>query len=115
MAPIDEALAGLESREEDEHFTIQAIADHHGVNRSTLSRRWNKLSGPRSEGYAQQQLLNPQQEAELVAYIKDLLTKSLPPTRKIIRNFASEITGLPVRVSWVSRFLHCHHNQLLLK
>jgi DNA-binding IscR family transcriptional regulator len=37
MAPIDEALADLESREEDKHFTIQAIADHHGVNCSTLS------------------------------------------------------------------------------
>jgi hypothetical protein len=75
MAPIDEALADLELREEDEHFAIQAITDHHGVNCSTLSRRWNKLMGPRSKGYAQQQLLNLQQEAELVAYIEDLSAK----------------------------------------
>jgi hypothetical protein len=33
----------------------------------------------------------------------------------MIHNFASEITGLPVGVSWVLRFLHRHHNQLLLK
>jgi hypothetical protein len=39
MAPINEALADLESREEDEHFAIQAIADHHRVNCSTLSQR----------------------------------------------------------------------------
>jgi hypothetical protein len=39
MAPIDEALADSESREEEEHFTMQAIADHHSVNRSNLSRR----------------------------------------------------------------------------
>jgi hypothetical protein len=76
MAPINEALADLESREEDEHFAIQAIADHHGMNCSTLHQRWNKLMGPQSKGYAQQQLLNLQQEAELVAYIEDLSVKT---------------------------------------
>jgi hypothetical protein len=40
MAPINEALADLESREEDKHFAIQTIADHHGVNCSTLGQRW---------------------------------------------------------------------------
>jgi hypothetical protein len=71
--------------------------------------------GPQSKGHAQQQLLNLPQEAELVAYIEDLSAKSLPPTRKMICNFALEITGLPVGVSWVLRFLHRYHNQFSLK
>jgi hypothetical protein len=54
MAPIDKALADLESRDEDEKFTLQAIASLHGVDRSALSKRWQSVTGPRSDGYAQQ-------------------------------------------------------------
>jgi hypothetical protein len=115
MAPIDDAIADLESPEEGADFTLTQIADRHGVNRSTLSRRWRGLTGPRSDGYAQQQLLNPQQEDELVRYIEDLTAKSLPPTRQMIRNFASEISGIYVGEAWVSRFLHRHHDMLTTK
>jgi hypothetical protein len=115
MAPIDDAIADLESREEDEKFTFKEVADCHGVERSTLSRRWRGLTGSRTEGYEHQQLLNPQQEAELVQYIEDLTAKALPPTRTMIRNFASEICGLHVGVSWITRFLHRHHDLLLSK
>jgi transposase-like protein len=96
MTPIDDAIAYLESPEEGADFTLTQIADRHGVNRSTLSRRWRGLTGPRSDGYAQQQLLNPQQEDELVRYIEDLTATSLLPTRQMIRNFASEISGIYV-------------------
>jgi hypothetical protein len=115
MTPIDDAIAYLESPEEGADFTLTQIADRHGVNRSTLSRRWRGLTGPRSDGYAQQQLLNPQQEDELVRYIEDLTAKSLPPTRQMIRNFASEISGIYVGEAWVSRFLHRHHDMLTTK
>jgi hypothetical protein len=81
---MDNALADLELRKEDEKFTLQAIASFHGVDRSALSKRWRGVTGPRSDGYAQQQLFSPQQEDELVRYIEDLSAKSLPPTRTMI-------------------------------
>jgi transposase len=115
MAPIDDAIADLESHGEGETFTITEIADRHGVVRSTLSRRWRGLTGPRSEGYAQQQLLNPQQEDELVRYIRGLTAKSLPPTKHMVRNFASEISGVYIGEAWVTRFLHRHHEALITK
>jgi transcriptional regulator with XRE-family HTH domain len=51
MAPIDDAIADLELREEDEKFTLKEVADRYGVERSTLSRRWRGLTGSRTEGY----------------------------------------------------------------
>jgi hypothetical protein len=36
---MDNALADLESREEDENFTLYAIASFYSVDRSALSKR----------------------------------------------------------------------------
>jgi ABC-type Zn uptake system ZnuABC Zn-binding protein ZnuA len=46
---------------------------------------------PRQVKNSKQQKLSPQQEQELVQYIKELTEKCLPPTREMIRNFASTI------------------------
>jgi hypothetical protein len=42
MAPIDDAIAAIESREHGEHFSYQAIVDEFGVQRSTLPKRPRK-------------------------------------------------------------------------
>ncbi|KAF2821721.1 hypothetical protein CC86DRAFT_249943, partial [Ophiobolus disseminans] len=49
------------------------------------------------------QKLNLQQEAALVQYINDLTKRALPPTRKMVQNFASHIAAEPVSDSWVTR------------
>jgi hypothetical protein len=100
MAPIDNAIADLELTEEGADFALTQITDRHGVNRSTLSKRWRGLTGSQSDGYAQQQLLNPKQEDELARYIEDLTAKLLPPTRQMIRNFSSEISCIYVGEAW---------------
>ncbi|KAF1963959.1 hypothetical protein BU23DRAFT_384350, partial [Bimuria novae-zelandiae CBS 107.79] len=46
------------------------------------------------------------QKAELVKYIEGLIARHLPPTREIIRNFASIIAKEPVSESWVTRFIN---------
>ncbi|KAF7574180.1 hypothetical protein PtrM4_058030 [Pyrenophora tritici-repentis] len=105
MAPIDEAIADLESRDPGEKFTLKEVAEKWGVNRSTLGRRWRRVTGPRSDGYAQQQAIGPQQELELVRYITKLTKQGLPPTREMIRNFSSEVT----------RFINQHEIYLISK
>jgi transposase-like protein len=115
MTPIDNAIADLELPKEGADFRVTQIADRHGVNRSTLSKRWRGLTGSQSDGYAQQQLLNPKQEDELARYIEDLTAKLLPPTRQMIRNFSSEISCIYVGKAWVLCFLHRHHNMLTTK
>ncbi|KAF1828973.1 hypothetical protein BDW02DRAFT_651685 [Decorospora gaudefroyi] len=92
MALIDKAVADLKSHEQDEDFSIQGIAKKHSVEYSTLRRRWTGQTAPRAARYASQQLLSPQQEEGLVEYIRGLTARGLPPTRAMIRNFASNIS-----------------------
>ncbi|KAF1972558.1 hypothetical protein BU23DRAFT_467686 [Bimuria novae-zelandiae CBS 107.79] len=74
MAPIDDALAEIDSLDPSDKLCYTKIANEHGVERLTLSRRHRALT--------------PQQEAELIKYIKGLIARYLLPIRKIIRNFA---------------------------
>ena len=57
----------------------------------------------------------PQQELELVQYITELHKVGLSPTREMIRNFASEVAGRELHISWVDRFLHRHPDHLMLR
>ena len=88
MAPIDEALAAIEALEPEEKLVYQKIADQYGVDRSTLARRHKRVQNSQEVKHSSQQKLTPQQEAELVKYIEELTARRIPPTRKMIRNFA---------------------------
>ncbi|KAF1941724.1 hypothetical protein EJ02DRAFT_347157 [Clathrospora elynae] len=96
MTPIEAALAAIESLEPGEKFTHQAIAAAHGVNRCTLSRRHKQSHVLHKVKSINQQKLNPQQEIELVEYIKMLTKRGLPPIREMIWNFASAVAKEPV-------------------
>ena len=99
MAPIDDALAELESLEPREEYSYRKIAAKYGVVRSTLTRRHQGLVRPAQVKNFNQQKLTPEQEIELVQYIKGLAERHLPPTREMIRNFASTMAKEPVSES----------------
>ena len=61
------------------------------------------------------QLLDCAQEKELVLYIDGLYIRGLPPSRAMIRNFASEIAGRQAGLNWVDRFVARHEIDLLSK
>jgi hypothetical protein len=113
MAPIDEALAEIELHKPGDGFTLKIIAEKHCVDRSTLGQRCKGKTDPQSDGYASQQLFNPQQEQALVQYIEDLTARGLPPTRAMIRNFALNISQQHVGVNWILRFIRRNHNHLI--
>ncbi|EUC42867.1 hypothetical protein COCMIDRAFT_52998, partial [Bipolaris oryzae ATCC 44560] len=108
MAPIDDAIADLNSREPGEKYTLREVAEKWGVNRSTLGRRWRRVTGSKEASNAQRQALSPQQESELVLYIEKLTKRALPPTRRMIQNFTSAIAKRKVSESWVTRFINRH-------
>jgi hypothetical protein len=56
--------------------------------------------------------LSPQQELELVRYIQGLTERALPPTREMIQNFASSVSGFDHSDPWVSRFLSQNKDNL---
>ncbi|KAK1914301.1 hypothetical protein P3342_007547 [Pyrenophora teres f. teres] len=115
MALIDDAIADLESQEPGKQLILAEFARKWGVSRATLSRRWRRVTGPRRDGYAQQQAISPQQELELVRYIKGLTKRGLPPTREMIRNFSSEVAHQQLSESWVTRFINRHKIHLISK
>jgi uncharacterized protein YndB with AHSA1/START domain len=115
MAPIDDAIAAINSLEPGEHFSYRAIARQYGVPKTTLTQRHQGRQRPREAKNTSQLALNPQQEAELVRYIEDLTKKALPPTREMIQNFAAHFNGDGVSESWVTRFLRRHNDHLISK
>ncbi|CAE7002770.1 Pogo transposable element [Pyrenophora teres f. teres] len=115
MALIDDAIADLESQEPGKQLILAEFARKWGVSRATLSRRWRRVTGPRRDGYAQQQAISPQQELELLRYIKGLNKRGLPPTREMIRNFSSEVVHQQLSESWVTRFINRHKIHLISK
>ncbi|KAF1943078.1 hypothetical protein EJ02DRAFT_453596, partial [Clathrospora elynae] len=95
MGAIEDALAAIESLDEGEQFTYQAIADIYGA--------------------INLQLLGPHQEAELVKYIVGLTERGLLPTREMIQNFARGVVKKEVGNGWVTRFVERNKDQLITK
>jgi hypothetical protein len=113
MGAIEDAIAEIESLEPGKRFSYQEMADKYNVHRVTLSRRHQGLQAPRETQAARQQKLSPQQELELVQYIKELTKRGLPPTREMVRNFSSEVAHQQLSESWVTRFINRHQVHLI--
>ena len=91
MDPIQAAIEEIESRGPEEGFSYKKIAAKYNIQRSTLSRRHQGLTSSNQTKKLNQTKLSPQQEDELVQYIKTLTERGLPPTREMIRNSASQV------------------------
>jgi hypothetical protein len=105
MSSIEAALAAIESLEPGEQFSYRKVAVEYHCNRTTLARRHQGLASSRSTMAENQQALHPQQELELLRYIERLTRQGLPPTRPMIRRFASDIAKRELGKGWVDRFI----------
>ena len=110
MDPIQEATEEIESREAGDDFSYRQIAKKYGVVRSTLQRRHRDQMRTRTDSHL---LLDPQRETELVQYIETLTERRTPPTREMIRGFASTLASREVSESWVTRFLRRNPSHLI--
>ncbi|KAF2818693.1 hypothetical protein CC86DRAFT_242280, partial [Ophiobolus disseminans] len=115
MDPIEAAIEEIKSLPHDQSFTFSEIARKHGVVRSTLIRRYKAITEPRTVKAVKQHALTPDQEIELVAWINRQNEKCLPPLRRLVQNWASEIAGKPIGESWVGGFLDRHRDELIAK
>ena len=109
MEPIEAALAALKLQDTK---NISAVAKLHGVDRSTLSRRWNGVTNPAKVKHQKQQLLSPQHEKDLVQYINKLTERGIPPTTSMVRNFARELANKRPGKNWSQGF--CKRHQEIL-
>ena len=115
MDPIQAAIEELESQKLGERPSYTKLAAKYKIDRSTLSRRHQGSQAPRETQAAHQLKLSPQQQLELVRYIKGLTKRGLPPTREMIRNFSSEVAKQQLSESWVTRFINNHDIHLISK
>ncbi len=93
---VKDLFAEIESREPGASFSYNQIAKKYGVGRRTLARRHQGQNQPHTLAH---HILHPQQEKELVQYIKRLTERRTPPTRVMIRGFASSLAGKEVSES----------------
>ncbi|PVH90088.1 hypothetical protein DM02DRAFT_466434, partial [Periconia macrospinosa] len=112
MPPIDDALAYTNTFEAAEHPPYREIARKYGVEHTTLARRHKGKTVSLNTSIENQSKLSPQQEKTLVKYIKLLTGCRLPPTRSMIKNYASYVAESDVSWSWVTRFLNRHKEEL---
>ncbi|KAF1351715.1 hypothetical protein EJ07DRAFT_38820, partial [Lizonia empirigonia] len=115
MSRIDEAVADLESQRSKGEVSYAKVADSHGVERSTLARRYQGLAASREQKAINQQQLTPEQESTLAEYINRLTHRRLPPTRQMVQNSAAQLAQTKISERWVSRFLHRQKDHLLVK
>jgi hypothetical protein len=113
MSAINAALAAIESLKPEESFSYAQIARDFGVEPTTLARRHRGASSTRNIKIQNQLALHPQQEEQLVRYIQRLTEQGIPPTRSMIRNFASQVAKKQLGYHWVDRFIHRHPDQLI--
>ena len=76
MESIEAALAITESLKPGDKPNYTQIAQDYGVVRSTLTRRHQRVSALRNTKAQNQQALHPQQEQELLQYIKRLTSEA---------------------------------------
>ena len=112
MDLIEAALKDLKLQDTK---NISAVAKLHGVDRSTLSRRFNGVANPRNMAAENMQLLRPQQEQELVEYINTLTRRGTLLTPAMVRNFAGDIAGKRPGRSWSHRFCIRYNETLLCR
>lgn len=75
-----------------------ATARKHGVNRSTLQKRFlGQTLSMQAAASKYRQRLTFVQEETLIKHINSLTDRGLPPTSRIVRNLAEEIISGPVR------------------
>jgi hypothetical protein len=115
MDPVFHALQDARAATSDGKIYYQKVADQTGLSRSTLSRRDRRVTVPRAAADQQYRKLDVQQEREFCEYIEELTERHLPPTRQMVRNFASALAHESVGETWVTDFLDRNSNTLLSK
>lgn len=83
---------------------IAATARLYNVDRSTLSRRFNKVTQSHQTKCENQSILSIQQEHTLVSYINELTERGLPPTPAMLRTFVYDIVHKYPGKDWPHRF-----------
>jgi hypothetical protein len=96
---VDKAVEDFKLHEPAEGVTYKRIAEKWGVNKDTLSRRCQGMQSSKQAQIQAQQKLDPQQELELIEYIKTLTDRPCAYQRdgtRLCITDSSEVCGREV-------------------
>jgi hypothetical protein len=89
------------------------IARRFNLTHTTLLRRAKGMTRSRAEFQSEiNQNLNDAQERILIKQINRLTDRGIPPTSRMVKNFAEEMIGREVGKNWVSDFCKRHSSEL---
>src|SRR5205809_6050318 len=105
-ARIERALEDLRSQE---RINYKKTAEKWGLERTTLAKRHKGQTGTieaaNSDVRQRLRLTNAQEEEALIGHINRLTLRGMPPTSRIVRNIAEEISGQSLGPNWTARFV----------
>jgi hypothetical protein len=104
--------AALDLANASEAPNLADIAREKKIVRSTLSRRYNGVTNSIEEAHEKQQLLSPLQDKWLLDLVKRLTKQGLPPSPKMVRQFAKDISNNTPGKNWSFRWLSRHSDEL---
>ncbi|KID97255.1 mariner-Tc1 transposon family protein, partial [Metarhizium majus ARSEF 297] len=108
MAAIDGALEFLKF---SESINYAKTARRFNRDDTTLRRRHQgKQRSGRDADTLYKSRLSKQQERELIAYIRKLLSRGIPPILTVIKNFAQDMAKM--EVNWPYSFVKRNRNEL---
>ncbi|EED14978.1 conserved hypothetical protein [Talaromyces stipitatus ATCC 10500] len=113
MDKYEVALEALRSLDPGGKPNISLFARTYSVDASNLRRRFLRLTGPKQVQYDNQRVLNHGQSQAFIKYINQLTEKGLPPTNRMLANFAEDICGKKPGKNWATRCLKSHSDQLI--
>ena len=109
-ARIELAIADLNQQEIP---NVMGTAKKFNLVESTLRRRWKgKTLSQDAASSLYKQRLTLAQEEELIQQINTLTDRGLPPTSRMVRNFAEETIGESVSKNWTGDFVRRYKDRL---
>jgi hypothetical protein len=106
---IEAAIAALRVAEKP---NISQVARDYNIERTRLSKLFRGKISTREDFDANRQLLSPQQDRTLLELVKRLTKDGLPPTPKLVRQFAKDLSGILPGKNWPHRWLDRHQDEL---
>ena len=109
-ARIELAIAHLKAQDVPKY---RATAREFDLVESTLRRRYKgQITSKRDAISKHHQNLSLAAEESLITQINRLTDRGIPPTSRMVRNFAEEIIGRPVGKNWTGDFVKRYSTRL---
>jgi len=112
MATTGDIEAAIATLRAAENPNVSQVARDYNIERTRLSKLFRGKISTHEDYNANRQLLLPQQDRTSLELVKRLTRDGLPPTPKLVRQFAKDLSGIQPGKNWPHRWLERHEDEL---